>query len=218
MEIVCGQCQSRFKVPEDKIPADKAVSIPCPKCKNKITVQKPDDSISAGRSDASPPDDFLAETYDAAEKPFDFVEEEGKTALVCEPDAAVKKTVIAALEQMEYHITDAKDAAEALSNMRYHVYDLVLVNEAFDTSDPDRNRVLNYLERLPMAIRRNIFVVLLSGRYRTQDNMMAFNKSVNMILNAKNIRGIGKILGRSITENDLFYRVYKDTLKNLGKV
>jgi len=119
---------------------------------------------------------------------------------------------------MDYHITDAKNTRDAVTNMRYHVYDLILIDESFDTDDPDRNGVLSYLERLSMSVRRNIVVVLLSNRYRTMDNMMAFNKSVNMILNVKNVNDIEKILVGRMTDNDFFFRVYKDTLKKLGKV
>ena len=221
MDIVCEHCQSKFKIPDEKIPAGKVVSVPCPKCKHKITVSatpKAEAPVQEPGPGEPAADDMDSGTYDAADKPFDFVEEEGKTALVCEPDAGVKKTIISALENMEYHITDAKDAREAITNMRYHVYDLVLVNESFDTDDPDQNDVLSYLERLSMTVRRNIFVVLFSDRYRTMDNMVAFNRSVNMVLNLKNIADIEKILAGSTTDNDFFYRIYKDTLKKLGKV
>jgi len=219
MDIVCEHCQSKFKVPDEKMPAGKVVSVPCPKCKHKITVSATTKAPapipeSGGNAAARVPDD----TYDASEKPFDFVEEEGKTALVCEPNEAVKKTILSALNNMEYHITDVKNTRDAVTNMRYHVYDLILIDESFDTDDPDRNGVLSYLERLSMSVRRNIFVVLVSNRYRTMDNLMAFNKSVNMILNVKNINDIEKILVGRTTDNDFFYRVYRDTMKKLGKV
>ncbi len=80
--------------------------------------------------------------------------------------------------------------------MRYHVYDVVAVDESFDTDNPEANGVLIYLERLGMAIRRNMFVTMISSRHRTMDNMTAFLKSVNLIINSKNIEDTGKILSR----------------------
>ena len=62
------------------------------------------------------------------------------------------------------------------------------------------------------------FVVLFGKGFRTMDNMMALNKSVNLIINVKNIEDIGKILSRSITDNEYFYRVFKESLKEVGKV
>ncbi len=217
MDIACEHCKSKFKVPDEKFPPGKVASFPCPKCKQKITVgaaKKPDPDPQGA---SSPAEDAPTEDYDASDKPFDFVEEEGKTALVCESDPAVKKTLLAALQQLEYHITDAADTADALKKMRYHVYDVVFVDESFDTDNPDSNEVLAYLERLNMVVRRNIFVVLISRRYRTMDNMMAFNKSVNMVINVKNSGDIQKILGKGITDNDFFYNIFKETLRKIGK-
>jgi hypothetical protein len=68
-----------------------------------------------------------------------------------------------------------------------------------------------------MTVRRNMFIALISDRFRTMDNMMALNKSVNLIINIKNIEDIGKILSRAITDNEFFYRILKGTLKEVGK-
>ena len=155
--------------------------------------------------------------YDASDKPFDFIEEEGLTALLCEQNPLASKTIQNALNLMDYQITLSENARDALKRMRYHVYDLIVVNENFDTNNPDSNGVLIYLERLSMAVRRKIFVAMISSRYRTMDNMMSFNASVNLIVNIKNIEDIGKILSRGITDTEMFYSVYKETLKSTGR-
>ena len=72
---------------------------------------------------------------------------------------------------MDYQITVAESARDALKRMRYHIYDLIVVDENFDTKNPDANGVLIYLERLQMSTRRNIFVAMVSSRYRTMYNM-----------------------------------------------
>jgi len=220
MDITCEKCQSKFKIPDEKIPAGKAASFKCPKCKEKISVGP----VAQPEKDEAPPpqqttaaDEIQAEDYDASDKPFDFVEEEGKTALVCESDPGIKEKITAALTSMDYHITEAENGRDALKKMRYHVYELVIVNEDFETSDPDSNGVLIYLERLGISTRRNIFVVMLSSRFRTLDSMMAFNKSVNMILNLSNINDIDKILRRGLTDNDFFYRVFREWLRKTGR-
>ena len=209
MEVVCESCQARFNVPDNKIPAGKSIRAACPKCKNKITIPAKDAADSpapAGKSAGE-------EAYDAAEKPFDFIEEDALTALICEPDPAIRDKVSSVLELMEYHLTTVSSTREALKKMRYHNYNVVVVNESFDTSTPETNGVLLFLERLPMTTRRELFVCLITSRYRTMDHMLALNKSVNMILNVKNINDFGKILSTAITENDIFYRAYKETAK-----
>ncbi len=103
-----------------------------------------------------------------------------------------------------------------MKNMRYHIYDLVVVNENFDTQNPDVNGILIYLERLNMADRRNMYVLLLSSRYRTMDHLMAFNRSVNLIMNLQNIGDFEKVLKHGLAEHDLIYRVFRETLRSLG--
>jgi predicted Zn finger-like uncharacterized protein len=158
------------------------------------------------------------DSYDAADKPFDFIEEEGKTALVCESDPEFRKTILDTLHLMEYTITVAKNSRDVMKKMRYHVYDVIVLNEKFENPNPDSNPVLFHLERLPISTRRNIFVTLLSDRFRTMDNMTAFQKSVNLIININNINDFGKIFSRGLTDHEFFYKVFRDTMKKIGRV
>jgi len=214
MDIICKNCQSKFRIPDEKIPAGRVAAVPCPKCNTRI-------SLNGGQRSAKSKlayEEVIANTgYDAADKPFDFIEEEGLTALLCEQNPLVRKTIIDALNIMEYQITVSESARDALKRMRYHVYDLIVVNESFDTDSPESNGVLIYIERLGMSVRRNIFVAMVSNRYRTMDNMMAFQNSVNLIINIKNVEDIGKILSRGITDNELFYRIFREGLKEAGR-
>lgn len=215
MDIICDACNAKFKIADEKLPVGKAVSLPCPKCKAKIVIQPPPPKKEIAEDEIG---DFFSFTeagtddYNASEKPFDFVEEEGKTALLCDHDPELKKRVSEVLDILEYSITEVNSTREALKKMRYNNYDLIIVNEMFDTSDPDRNGVLIYLERLNMLTRRNIFVTLISSRHRTMDNMAAMQKSVNIIMNIANIDDFDKIIRRGIADNDLFYRLYKEAL------
>jgi DNA-binding response OmpR family regulator len=124
----------------------------------------------------------------------------------------IKKVVLPVLDVLEYHLTEAKNSREALKTMRYHSYDLIVVNEYFDAKNPDANGVLIYLERLNMTIRRNIFVAMITRRFRTMDQMTAFQKSVNMVVNVDNISDFDKILRRGLADYGMFYQGYKDCL------
>jgi predicted Zn finger-like uncharacterized protein len=85
MEIICNNCQSKFRVPDEKIPAGKRATVACPKCKGKISLGSPGGG-SFKSTDSN-------NGYNADEKPFDFIEEEGLTALVCESNPLVRKTI-----------------------------------------------------------------------------------------------------------------------------
>ena len=215
MEIICENCRSKFKIPDESIPRGKTAKLPCPKCKKIISIRAPETTNAAEGGEAgsvAAEFGFEEDGYETSDKPFDFIEEEGKIALVCESDTVIREGIVRALELLEYHVSEVADNREALRNLRYKVYDLVLVDEYFDTKDPERNGVLIYLERLHMDVRRNMFVTLISDRFRTMDYMMAFCKSVNLIINKKNIGEVEKILSRNISEYEMFYRIYKEVL------
>ena len=206
MDIICEKCQSKFSIPDEKIPDGKVISTPCPKCKNVLYID------SAQKQEALAGTEFYTDTSDG-EKPFDFIEEEGITALVCEQDPNIRKKVIEALDIMEYHITVAESGRDALKKMRYHVYDLIIINETFNSDSLDSNMVMLFLERLPMSIRRNTFVIMISTRFRTLDRMLAFRYSVHIIINSKNIDDFAKIVSRGLTDNELFSQVFNESLK-----
>jgi hypothetical protein len=230
MNVVCEKCQTKFQIPSHKVPKGHAFSVICPKCSNKVSVDPRSDIPLSAKENAVPstkpkaiPDKTIIEevdssAYDASEKPFDFVEEGVETALLCEPDPTIRSKIITALYNMGYHTTAPQTYKDTLKQMRFHVFDMVVLNERFGTRDPDMNSVLKYLDRLNMSIRRNIFLALITNRFRTMDNMAAFNKSVNLIINLKNINEIEKILRRGLADNKAFYRVFKESLIKTGRI
>ena len=227
MDVSCDKCQASFKIPDEKVPKGKSFSLKCPKCKEKFTVSPPVKKAPAAEAETAPTpseppaqtlfDEASTDSYDAAERPFDFVEEGVETALICEGDPVYRGKIQAALEKLGYQVTYPANARETLKQMRFHVFDMVVIDEKFDTPDPDHNNVLRYIETLAMSVRRNIFVALISDRFRTGDNMTAFNKSVNIIIGVSHIDEVEKILKHGITENDMFYSVYKESMVKTGR-
>ena len=225
MNIICKNCQTELRIPNGKIPKGKTASFKCPKCKSIITV-KPD-SLSDNIISASTNGDIDTEdeerwqnfddnTDDA--NPFDFIEEDVKTALICEKEPSILAAITSLLEIEEYHAVKVDKIRDALSKLRFHTFDLIIINEKFETTDPDSNSVLKQLERMEMSVRRKIFVVLITGRFRTMDYLVALNKSVNLIINIKDIAHLKKILFKEVASNEMFYRHYNELLKETGMV
>lgn len=197
-------------MPGIKLPAGKTATLRCPKCQSVIPVTAANFKSPAKTAAAKAMDAVLGETYDPSAKPFDFLDENAQTAIVCEPDPKYRKQLVQSLNEIDYYVTEAKDGRDALRKMRYHNYNVVIFNELFDSDDPDANGVLAYLQHLPMTQRRELFIVLVSSRFRTMDNMMAFNKSVNLIVNLKNVSMFNKILRQGLVEYHRFYRQYRE--------
>jgi predicted Zn finger-like uncharacterized protein len=211
MEIKCKKCNTKFMIPDDKLPSGQVVALKCPKCKSKLEVATP----------ASTPKTTIVkaaqDTGGSLEKSLDFVEAGVETALICEQDAGVREKIRSILQQMDYHVTVGASARDTMKYMRLRVFDLVFLDENFEGQGPKSNHVLQYLGHQPMGIRRNIFVVLLGNGFRTADNMTAFNLSVNLVVNLNDINQLDKILKRSLIDYEEFYRVLKRTLKTVGR-
>lgn len=159
-----------------------------------------------------------SEDYDFVDRPLDFMGDVGATALICEPDPAVRTKMCDSLKELGYQITTPATAKEALHAMRFHIFDVVVLNELFDTEDPKTNAVLSYLENMVMTTRRRFFVALVSGTYRTMDKMAAFNRSVNIVINIQNIDNVAKIIKGGVADNRAFYHIFQETLQKMGKV
>lgn len=162
-----------------------------------------------------------SENYDASDRPFDFVDIGNETALICESDPANREKIKTCLTGMGYQITEPLTAKDAIRNMRFHVFDLIVMNDGFNLEESGKSgaaAILHYLANLEMGIRRQIFVALISEKYRTMDNMAAFNNSVNLVLNPKNMDDFEAIIKRGLDDNTAFYHVYKETLKKMGQL
>jgi predicted Zn finger-like uncharacterized protein len=228
MDVICNHCQGKFKISDEKIPSEEVVFIPCPRCKNMLTL---DTRAQRSRAQNDPVKEILpvrsgdknlieiisSSVYDASEKPFDFLGPGVKTALACESDPAILSKLRFVLKQMGYHTIEPPNATDALKKMRFHSFDLIVMNELFDSPSPDDNPILTYLNDVLMSVRRNMFVALITTRFRTMDNMAAFNKSVNVVIHLKNLDEIAKILCRAMDENLAFYSIFQQALINTGK-
>jgi CheY-like chemotaxis protein len=140
-----------------------------------------------------------------------------RLALVCE-DAPERQAVIkAVLEQLGLGMYAPRGAEEAVERLRRHFFELVLVNEQFNGATPLDNPVLEAVRTMAMSMRRYIFVVLVGREHKTFDNMMAFARSVNLVVNVNDLPHLAAILRKGVIENNEFYRVYREALAGAGR-
>jgi len=225
MDIICEHCHAKLTIADQKIPKGKRVSFLCPKCREKIYISSDTrdggtHSFKNGSMDIDPEPGNIMGTadYDASDKPFDFLDEDDRTMLVCMKDNESERIVKKAFNRMDYKLISVNNVNTALTRMKYHIFDTVVVDEEFDKTNEGAVVLLKYMNGLNSAIRRRIFAVFVTSRYRTMDNMAAFHASVNLIINRRNIDNMGKIFLRNIKEYERFYSVFKDSLKNVDKI
>jgi hypothetical protein len=162
--------------------------------------------------------DSIEEELDYAGRPFDYRDMDASTAMICEEDAAIRNKVRENLTSLNFNIVEPTTSKEALKYTTFQTFNVIVVNENFDIGKDGVNKVLKYLEGLPMSIRRQIFVVLISSIFATMDYMNTLNKSSNLIINKDEISEIGMILSKEMEENEYFYHVFKDFQSKFGKV
>jgi len=239
MEIICDECKAKLNIPDEKLPEAQQVSVRCPRCSKKLildtTRARPgvsdtaiSESAESGRS-GDIPDTAIGEGvelpqtegtpgYDVEEDNVLNSYEDGvKLALVMNNDEQQTKKIKEALAELGYRYVPGNNTQEAVGKMRFHRFDLIILSDYFDNVPLEENHILNYLNHLSMFVRREIFVALIGENLRTMDNMMAFAMSANLVFSLNDLDKLSIILKRAVSDNEKFYKVFFDTLREVGK-
>ena len=145
-------------------------------------------------------------------EPFD-----ARAALVCEDVLERQAVIKTALEQIGFSMLAVKNADEAITRLRRDVYELVIVDEQYEGATPLDNKVLAAVRAMAMSHRRGMFVALLGREFKTFDNVVAFARSVNVVVNLNDLPHLPAILKKGIAEHVDFYRVFRQVLAEAGK-
>lgn len=219
MEINCEHCEATLTVSDEAIPKDQVVRIRCPKCKNKMTFDTGRFDLSfteSKRGGESESDSYRYGDF-SEDEALSFYEEGTKLALVMDTNPERSKEVRAVVEQLGYHCVSAPNTRDALGRMRFHHFDLVILFDGFDGQGLENSPILNYFNHISISDRRRIFLTLIGQGFKTMDNMMTFALSANAVLNTKDLDKLSAILKRAILDNEKFYKVFMDTLIEVGK-
>ena len=222
MQVTCNDCQRSMNIPDEKLPKDQAFSITCPGCKNKIKV----DQHLKTPSSPTPPEPKQEEAVDTVgmvmnQEEFDddeelvIYDENDQLALIL--DDTNQSAWTQALENRDFKIQYAKSPDHAVHKMKFTHFHFVALHENYGNKGLDNNPVYKTLTQMPMVTRRNIFVALMGSNFKTLNNMQAFQKSVNVVINEKDLGKMEDVLKKSVSENEIFYKVFKETLHSMGK-
>jgi len=214
MEVVCENCKARLNIAEKRIPKGKKVAIACPKCKNKLLIELPEKKVNEYANGI----EGATYEYRDVEEAFQLNYEKGEKLCLMMGGAGVDtEAVRKGVESVGYRFIEARDTRAALTKMRFHHFSMVILCDGFDGVGLDQSPIVNYMNHLPMSVRRRIFLVLIGEQFRSMDHMMAFAMSANLVVNIKDTDKIALILKRSLADHELFYKVFMETLEEIGK-
>ncbi|NLA75305.1 MAG: hypothetical protein GX846_07540 [Deltaproteobacteria bacterium] len=182
------------------------------------------DDLTAGLEESADqvftPREKVNESLPATEEPGDdyTIEyyEDVKLALVM-ADENLNRVIKPAVEEQKYKFISAPTIREALLKLRYHHFDLMILSEGFDGQEINGGPIMNYLNHMSMSGRRRIFLTLISDKYKTMDEMMAYSLSANMVVNTREAESLATLLKRGLQEYQQFYKVFMDMLQEEGK-
>jgi len=209
MDVTCDACGAAFKIPDEKLPPNQVVSIACPKCKGKI-------KVNTGKSNKDIPSRQTDE-LEQNDTPLELFEEGTRLALVLHGDDGQIKDISSMLEKLSYKPIVAPSIQDAMGKLRLHHFDLIILSDGFGGQNLEGSPVTHYLNHLSMSVRRKIFLALVSDKFKTMDNMMAFTLSANLVINPADLSKLRLILNKAIPDHDKFYKIFTDTLKETGK-
>ena len=228
MDIICESCNSRLKIPEEKLPKTKAVFTACPKCKKKVRV--PSQSELAAESEFMQPEEAARETKDETQeavlpRPMQYepplhLPADALSAFIymSENDSAAMKS---RMQKAGYFPVCAATPKEAAADILFHVFDIILIDEDFDrklAAQKGEKAVLDIVKGLSMAIRRRSLVVLISGKVKSRDRMAAFQKSVDLVIRNDAVSDLENAIESVRNEREKIYNVFMESMKKTGKI
>lgn len=175
-----------------------------------------DDSPSASGSPFSMP----GEEPEGEEgfSPVEVVEEGVRTCLLCCSEDSRREFMARVLHELDFFVSPVMKVAHALSKLQHNRYDLVILDEGFDGGDGTENLLLRHIQLLPMHMRRQFFLCLVSEGLPSLDQFLGFRIGVDMTVNVKELDKIKIMLVRAMKDHGAFYKVYLEELGRKGQV
>jgi hypothetical protein len=147
---------------------------------------------------------------------YDIFEPGDLTALVCIDQPEYQQQVVDQLTSMDYKIHVGLFAEDISLKLKTHVYDVVVIDEHFGGYYLQNNQVLYEAIHLPGGQRRNQFLVLIGTSVMTNDEMMAFIFSVDLVFNVNDLNNLKPVLRRGVARQKDFYHVFVEQVRVSG--
>ena len=183
IKITCTNCHKLLSLDETKLPMH-AVSLPCPACKTKLTVDRRELEGGAPENDA---DD-------------DHENEFGAKALIVGADDPAIRQAAKLVGFLPVHYAEAARAREFYMQ---EFPQLVFIHPS-PVSAPPLDAMAAIISLAP-ADRRKSFFILVADNLRTLDGNAAFLYGVNLVVSTKDLGQFPQIYREALSAHERFY-------------
>ena len=241
MKVNCQneKCGYVINIPDNKIPK-RPVRIACPKCKAANVIKPPAVAVTAVSPAAGASPQAALESKIMAEVDQrlaslrrEMMQSRGagqisvstdnigpsndgeiKKALICDDDQVIRQIIKASVEKLGYKVDEASTIEQALAFLKQVEldYDLIMIDKVFPDDAEGGYKILSKVAALPLDIRRQIFVVFISGDMKSGDPTSAFLMGANTVVNKKDLKKLPAILKEEMAEYKRLYRVFSKCL------
>lgn len=143
---------------------------------------------------------------------FDFISPSDQPALVGLSTPEWLARCRTDLDDLGYKVHVAANHDDFLSRFNRAQYQVVVLEQFFAAMSQEENHSLLTLQRLQVSQRRHGVIILLGDGFQSLNPFQAFQYSVHAVINRSEIDSFKPIVQQVVADNDLFLRVYRDTL------
>lgn len=154
----------------------------------------------------------------ALQERYDIFEPGDITSLVCVDNADQQGIVIEQLSSLDYKIHVGLFSEDVVLKLRSHPYDVIIVNDNFGGVPLNSNPVIAVAITLPPIQRRRQFITLIGTDFVTNDEMISFILSVDLVVNPGDLSNFRPVLRRGVAKHLDFYQPFYDALKGARSV
>jgi hypothetical protein len=147
---------------------------------------------------------------------LDLFEPGDMTAIVCVDVPEVQRIVVDQLTSLNYKIHTGLFLEDILLKLRAHAYDVVIISEHFNASDILNNPIIAAAVAAPAEQRRKQFVVAIGSTLVTNDELQAFQYSVDLVVNLADVVNLRPVLRRGVARMIEFYTPFREVLTAEG--
>jgi hypothetical protein len=147
---------------------------------------------------------------------LDLFEPGDLTAIVCVDVPEVQRIVVDQLTALNYKIHTGLFLEDILLKLRAHAYDVVVISEHFNGGDIATNPIIAAAITAPAEQRRKQFLVAVGSTLVTNDELQAFQHSVDLVVNLSDVVNLRPVLRRGVARMHEFYTPFREALTAEG--